>query len=53
MVVYILFFLFLAVLIVILHYQLHRLLINYFLDILGLEHKGNKDIRIDRLQNNF
>jgi hypothetical protein len=45
--------LFLAVIFVSLHYRAHRVLINFFLDILGLEPKGNKEIKIDRLQSNF
>lgn len=49
--------LFLAVVFMFIRYSVHRVLINIFLDILGLEPKGTKDIRMDmrmdRLQSNI
>ena len=45
--------LFLAVVCVGLYYRVHKMLFNGFLDILGLEPKGAKEIRMDRLQSNI
>lgn len=47
--------LFLAMVFMFVRYSVHRVLINGFLDILGLEPKGTKDnhIRMDRLQSNI